>query len=316
MLLVGPDAVDGEIVVGLVNNMPATAARRTEEQFARLLQGASTGFVVRLHCFSDHSRPGGYSQDISSLWSSELDGLIVTGAEPQAWRMVDEPLWPLLSRLTDWAASNTRSTIFSCLSAHAAVYRLSGIARCKLPQKLSGVYACAQAAPHPWIAGSPVTWPMVHSRHNDVPSAALQKAGYRVLSVGPGFGAGDGADSFTCQAGRSQFLMLQGHPEYGADSLLQEYRRDIRRYLQGERLNWPALPVNYFDEATEAALVRLQQSAFGSSAAEVLSDFAAQINTLPLPCWQQRGIALFGNWLGSLAERGADRSANLTLAVS
>ena len=110
--------------------------------------------------------------------------------------------------------------------------------------------------------------------------------------------------------------MLQGHPEYGADNLLQEYRRDIRRYLQGERPHWPVLPVNYFDEATETALVRLQQTAFGRPAAEVLSDFAAQVNTLPLPQWQQRGAALFGNWLNSLAKRGADRSANLTLAVS
>ena len=205
MLLIGPDAVDGEIVIGLVNNMPATAARRTEEQFARLLQDASTGFVVRLRCFADRQTPGSYSQDISSLWSSKLDGLIITGAEPQALRMVDEPLWSLLSRLTDWAATNTQSTIFSCLSAHAAVYRLSGIARYQLPQKLSGVYSCAQAAPHPWTAGAPLMWPVVHSRHNDIPSAALQKAGYRVLSTGPGHGTRDGADSFTCQAGRSQF---------------------------------------------------------------------------------------------------------------
>ncbi len=316
MLLVGPDAAGGEIVIGLVNNMQPTAARRTEEQFARLLQDASTGLVVRLRCFAVRPKPGGYCEDISALWASELDGLIVTGAEPQALRIVDEPLWPLLSRLTEWATTNTRSAIFSCLSAHAAVYRLSGVARCRLPRKLSGVYSCVQAAAHPWMAGAPPMWPVVHSRHNDVPVGALQRAGYRVLSTGPGLTAHDGADSFTCAAGRSQFLMLQGHPEYGADSLLQEYRRDIRRYLQGERPSWPALPVRYFDDATEAALTRLEQGASGRPMADVLSDFAAQVSTLPTPSWQQRGSALFANWVASLAELRASGLARLALAVS
>lgn len=316
MLLVGPGAASGEIVIGLVNNMPPMAARQTEEQFGRLLQDASTGLVVRLRCFAARLDPMGHREDITSIWSSELDGLIVTGAEPHAVQMVDEPLWPLLSRLTDWAAANTRSAIFSCLSAHAAAYRLSGVTRRQMPRKLSGVYPCMQAAPHPWTAGAPSTWPVVHSRYNDVPLGALQKAGYRVLSTGPGLGAQDGTDSFTCTAGRSQFLMLQGHPEYSADSLLLEYRRDIRRYLKGERPNWPALPVHYFDEATEAALMRLQQTALGRPTAEVLSEFAAQIHTLPIPHWHQRGVALFGRWLGSLAELDAGRFASLALAVS
>ena len=316
MLLVGPEAADGEIVVGLVNNMPPAAARRTEEQFARLLQDASTGFVVRLRCFADGPQSNGYREDISSLWSSKLDGLIVTGAEPQALQMVDEPLWPFLSQLTDWAANNTRSTIFSCLSAHAAVYRLSGVSRRRLPQKLCGVYPCAQAAPHPWTAGAASVWPVVHSRLNDVAAGALQNAGYRVLSTGPGFGGNDGADSFTCRAGRSQFLMLQGHPEYGADGLLREYRRDVHRFLQGDRPDWPPLPVNYFDGATEAALVRLQQHALGRPAMAVLSDLAAHLTTLPSPHWQKQGVALFANWLGSLAELGADRFASLALADS
>ncbi len=307
MLLVGPDAGGDELVIGLVNNMPPAVARQTEDQFALLLQDASRGKVVRLRCFGARSSPDGHHEDLAALWSSQLDGLIVTGAEPHALNMVDEPLWPLLSRLTDWAAANTRSAIFSCLSAHAATHHLSGVARRRLPNKLSGVYACRPAGSHAWMAGAPATWPVVHSRHNDVAAEALQTAGYQIVSTGPGLGDNDGADSFTCAAGRSQFLMLQGHPEYSADSLLREYRRDIRRYLQGERLDWPTMPVNYFDAVTEAAMLRLQHRAQGLPIAEVMWEFAAQVSTLPIPRWHQRGIALLESWLNSLSRVAADR---------
>ena len=32
----------------------------------------------------------------------------------------------------------------------------------------------------------------------------------------------------------SQFVFLQGHPEYDANSLAREYRRDMDRYMRGE----------------------------------------------------------------------------------
>ncbi len=41
-------------------------------------------------------------------------------------------------------------------------------------------------------------------------------------------------------------LFLQGHPEYAADTLLREYRRDVGRYLRGERADYPAMPQGYF----------------------------------------------------------------------
>ena len=67
------------------------------------------------------------------------------------------------------------------------------------------------------------------------------------------------------------------------------------------------MPVNYFDDATEAAMLRLQREAVGRPAAEVMSEFAAQVSTLPIPRWHQRGRALFGNWLNSLSCAAADR---------
>ena len=313
MLLQGPGRAGDELVIGLVNNMPPGARRQTEEQFIRLLQAASAGLVVRLRCF------GVGGEDIGALWASQLDGLIVTGAEPRAERMSDEPLWPLLSRVTEWAAANTRAAMFSCLAAHAAVFQLCGVPRRRLACKLSGIYPCWRGASHPWMEGAPAVWPVPHSRHNDLPTGALQAAGFQILSTGPAFGEADGADSFACTAGQSQFLMLQGHPEYGADSLLREYRRDIRRYLAGERGDWPAMPMGYFDGNTEAALEQLRHWACGHAGldgADVMAAFDACVTSVPSALWHDRGTHLFSSWLETIADRPVQGGHGLALVAS
>ena len=70
------------------------------------------------------------------LPAAGMDALIITGAEPRAEAICDEePYWPALTRLIDWAEIGTISTLFSCLAAHAAVLHLDGIKRRPLPQE-------------------------------------------------------------------------------------------------------------------------------------------------------------------------------------
>ena len=61
-----------------------------------------------------------------------------------------------------------------------------------------------------------------------------------------------GVDAFAKQDG-SFFLFFQGHPEYEADTLLREYRRDVGRFLGGEREDYPAMPLGYFNDDAAAA---------------------------------------------------------------
>ena len=303
-------------MIGLVNNMQPVALHRTEAQFARLLQDASTGMLVRLRCFAPQAIGSPHYEPIDALWNSQLDGLIVTGAEPQANGIEDEPLWPLLSRITDWAAANTNAAMFSCLAAHTAVYRLSGVQRRRLPTKLSGVYTCERTSAHALTNGAPARWPVPHSRHNDLDPAALQDAGYQILSEGPGLDGHQGADSFTITAGRSQLLLLQGHPEYSADSLFLEYRRDLRRCLHGQRPDWPQMPLDYFDIDTEHALRMLQMEAGDRPPDEIMAEFATRIATLPAARWQRHGTTLFVAWLNSLLEQCTGHRQTLALAAS
>src|SRR5450756_1049530 len=154
-----PQHADVDLTIGLVNNMPDAALQATERQFMRLLRHAAGDIRIDLHCFSLPSvhrsqtakwRVDRQYTDIADLGRLHFDGLIVTGAEPNAASLPEEPFWQDLTNLIDWAQTNTRSTIWSCLAAHAAVLHLDGIERQRLDTKCSGIYDCARVADH-WL---------------------------------------------------------------------------------------------------------------------------------------------------------------------
>ena len=297
-----------ELTIGLINNMPDPALKATERQFMRLLQAAAGPHRIRFHCFSLPSvkRSAEASWHVESEYSelSELkrrtfDGLIVTGAEPVTPELDQEPYWRDLTEIIDWAKTNTRSTIWSCLAAHAAVLHLDGIARRRLPAKCSGIFDCEVTASDPLTRAAPAPLKISHSRLNEVTETDLADRGYQVLTRS----ARAGVDIFARQYA-SRFVFFQGHPEYDALSLQREYVRDIGRYLARERETYPAAPVSYFDAATEGRLARFEKRAMHQRhpalagelpALELRADIAAG----------STAAALFRNWLGLLAEDAA-----------
>src|SRR5579862_3626087 len=148
------------IVVGLVNNMPDAALRSTERQFRELLASAAGERTVTLRIFSLPGLPradagrqyvADHCEEFAEIWDADLDGLIVTGTEPRAAALADEPYWPMMTRLVDWAAEHTIATVWSCLAAHAAVQHLDGIVRRRLATKLFGVFECGKTSDHPLL---------------------------------------------------------------------------------------------------------------------------------------------------------------------
>ena len=308
------DAEPG-VVIGLVNNMPASAFDATEVQFGSLLREAATRMQprlrVQLRCFAVNPFVGSTCEGLDALWRSRVDALIVTGTPPQAERLSDEPSLPLLARVADWAAANTDAALWSCFGAHAAVHYLDGLTRHRLPAKLSGVFRCERASQNGLMASAPMHWPVPHSRHYDLDAQAVAQAGYHILSRGPGLAAGtDGLDSFEKKVGRSWFLMLQGHPEYGASSLLREYRRDLRRALAAGADALPALPIGCMAPALVAIL---QQSPTSPSALAALD---AAIEQHAEPAWHGPAVALFQRWLAQIAAAQSDFACEWQRAAS
>ena len=287
------DAAD-PIVIGLVNNMPDAALQTTERQFRELLF-ASSHNSVRLRFFSlpelpraeaGRSHISQHYEDISELWTSHLDGLIVTGTEPRAAALADEPYWPTLTKLVDWADDHAISTVWSCLAAHAAVLHIDGISRRAFREKLSGVFDCTKATDHTIVEGAPSRWRVPHSRYNELPEDALASSGYRILSRL----SGTGADMFVKQR-KTLFLFVQGHLEYDPGALLREYRRDVRRFLAGERDTYPEMPCGYFDEDAAAAFAAFRRQALGNRGIDLLLSFPVAI--------AERKIGALLAWAGS-----------------
>ena len=302
----------GTIHVGLINNMPDTAMRATELQFARLLKEAAGALDVQLHLFSlgaiergelARSRMEGFYAGAETLPMSDIDALIVTGAEPRAADLKDESYWPSLAHLIDWAEIGTISTVFSCLAAHAAVLHLSGITRHPLPCKMSGIFTAARAGEDLLQTGMQGRIHVPHSRRNSLDESDIVRNGYRILTR-----MDEGVDSFSkIMPGRSLFLFLQGHPEYGAETLGSEYLRDIGRFLRGEIAERPAVPENYFDRATENALAGLDAKASGPD--DLARYSGVVLGALPLQSWRGHTLKLFGNWLALIAAEKVRRRA-------
>ncbi len=289
------------ITVGLVNNMPDAALTSTERQFTNLMRAASSRAVVRLLLFSIPEIPRGEAarqeigeryRDISELWDSRVDGLIVTGTEPRAKNLKDEPYWTTLSQVVDWAYDNTTAAIWSCLGAHAAVLRASGIERQPAAEKLHGVFECEAAYQHPMTVDVSRGFRVPHSRYNGLPERALKESGYRVLTRSPVAGV----DMFAKQE-KSFHLFLQGHPEYEASTLLREYRRDVARYLDRERETYPALPQDYFGEAAVAAAGRFREQALVDRQPDLMSRFPTESLQAGLEApWAPCAVGIYEKW--------------------
>jgi homoserine O-succinyltransferase len=302
------------VTVGLINNMPDAAFEATERQFAGLLREAAPARVVLLKLFMIPEVPRGADlrraraaryRDIAELWETPLDGLIVTGTEPRAKSLKDEPYWQSLSAVVDWARDHTASTIWSCLAAHAAVLHADGIERRALEQKQFGVFDCRLAADHPMTRHFPEPLWVPHSRYNDLPEPALLSAGYKILTRS----ATAGVDAFARQDG-SFFLYFQGHPEYDADTLFREYRRDAMRFLSGERDTYPDLPQNYFDDVATALAETFAERAVADRRGELAADFPSQaLETGLRNSWRPAALGVYEKWVEFLSARKAERQA-------
>jgi homoserine O-succinyltransferase len=298
------------IEIALVNNMPDSALESTERQFADLLTAAAGDLPVRVRLFSLPEVPRSAQarrylsetgSPLGALLDRRTDGLIVTGAEPRTASLKDEPYWTAISRLVDWAADHTTASIWSCLAAHVAVQHTDGIRRAALAQKCSGVFECANTFEDPLFAGLPGLFSVPHSRRNDLIEHELVARGYTVLSRS----AAAGVDSFVKRM-RSTFLFFQGHPEYEADTLYREYRRDVARYLKGDRDDYPAMPEGYFAADAADRLAAFRTRAHADRDESLLAEFptaAPESNG-----WRPAAIRIYRNWLTLIAAEKAKGS--------
>lgn len=306
--------------IALINNMPDSALEDTEVQFFELLESAAGALPVSLKLFSLPELPRSdagqqhlrnFYHGIGELLKSRFDGMIMTGTEPRQPDLRDEPYWPALTEVLEWAERTTASTVLSCLAAHAGVLHSDGIPRHRLSDKQFGVFEYKKLGRHALTDHAGDTMPIPHSRWNEVRADALRACGYEVLTQS----AEAGVDLFVKKKRDSLFVHFQGHPEYSARTLLKEYRRDIRRFLKKERETYPTMPEGYFDAEAARALADFRKMAEAGPREDLLAKFPEAAVTRELQgTWQAAAATVYRNWLRYLVSKRANAPALSTLA--
>ncbi|RME59035.1 MAG: homoserine O-succinyltransferase, partial [Caldilineae bacterium] len=294
-----------ELHIGLLNMMPDKALRVTEQQFMRLVGSCNQIAQFFVHPFSVPGLPRSpetqayidhYYDRFEDLQEEGLDALIITGANVANPTLEQEPFWEPLNEVITWATENVTSVLCSCLATHALVKYFYGIERQRLPQKRWGVYSHRVTQPfHPLLADINTRFDVPHSRYNEIFREQFIAAGLTILVESPEAGV-----HMAVSPDQFRIIYMQGHPEYNTNSLLKEYKREVIRYMQGEREDYPPHPENYFGpEATAIADVYRD--------AVIL---ARRRGTMPPPfpetailhnvdnTWGDTAKAIFNNWLG------------------
>jgi homoserine O-succinyltransferase len=294
-----------ELHIGFLNMMPDAALAATERQFIRMVGSSNpiAQFYVYPFTIPELARSDPairhidkYYFQFEDLARDGLDALIITGANVVNPSLDQEPFWDPLIEIVKWAESNVASVFCSCLATHALVKHYHGLDRVHLDQKQWGVYSHKVTNPaHPLLRDVNTRFDAPHSRYNDISREQFESAGCHVLAESPGVGVhlAVGPDQF-------RTVYFQGHPEYAAISLLKECKREVNRYIAGERKNRPRVPENYFTEdgrhLAEAhidAVVEAVQS--GTEA----PDFPeAELLQYADNTWGDTGKAIVNNWLG------------------
>lgn len=295
--------------LALVNNMPDSALEDTEAQFFELLAGAAGDLPVHIELFSLANVPPGeraqqhldcFYKSTNELPGQSFDGAIITGTEPRETNLSKEPYWNSLTQVLDWASEQTSSAVLSCLAAHAGVLHSHGIVRQPMQDKRFGVFEHQIVTKHALTMGvaSPVSIP--HSRWNELSENLLIAAGYTVLTKSPEAGV----DLFVTQKRNSLLVHFQGHPEYGGLTLFKEYRRDVKRFLRGERETYPSVPRAYFGTEAVQLAENFRKLAVAGRSERVFEKFpeveliAALKNT-----WRASSVRIYRNWLEILLDK-------------
>lgn len=252
--------------IAILNLMPLKVT--TETQLLRLLSNSPLQIEITLLHMASHVSRTTSSQHLESFYSTfddvahkHFDGLIITGAPIEKLDFEDVDYWPEMTRILDWTRTNVQSTLHVCWGAQAALYHHYGVGKYEVPQKISGVFAHRLAgAKSPIITGFDEEFLAPHSRHTDVHAADMDATGaVDVLAVS------DEAGVFLAASRDGRQIFVTGHPEYDADTLAMEYRRDTE---QGVPV---PVPAHYFPGDDPTAT--------------------------PLNRWRSHGHLLYANWL-------------------
>jgi homoserine O-succinyltransferase len=244
--------------IAILNLMPTK--EDTETQLLRLIGNTPLQVeITLLHTESYNSRNvdnqhlSAFYRTFADVKSEYFDGVIITGAPVEKLDFEDVHYWQELQNIMAWADERAFSTLFICWAAQAGLHYHYGIHKRPLDQKMFGVF------PHKvlikdskLVRGFDDIFYIPVSRHTGlVEEEVLACKDLNVLAASEESGIG----LVVSQDGRRVFAT--GHSEYNANTLANEYFRDINKGLEIK------VPKYYFpqDDPKNEPLVRWRSHA-------------------------------------------------------
>ena len=223
--------------IAILNLMPTKIV--TETQLLRLLSNTPLQIEITLVRIGSHESRNTSAEHLEEFYSTfdeiadrRFDGLIITGAPIERLDFTDVDYWPEMTRILDWTRTNVQSTLHVCWGAQAGLYHHYGVGKNEVPTKISGAFEHRLTGSAPIVTGFDEQFVAPHSRHTDVHVADVEATGaVDVLAVS------DEAGLFLAATPDGRQVFVTGHPEYDADTLAREYRRDT---AQGDSVEVPA----------------------------------------------------------------------------
>ena len=236
----------------LLNLMPKKI--ETETQLSRLLGNSPLQVDLELIHTKSHKSKNTSAEHLFTFYKTfddvrhlNFDGMIITGAPVEHLPFEEVEYWDELCEIMEWSKTHVHSTLHICWGAQAGLYYHYGIKKQPLSKKMFGIFPHVTDYKQSILfRGFDDVFGIPHSRHTTVERADIEAVeGLKILASSHIAGV----FAVTSEGGRRIFIT--GHPEYDAETLKNEYDRDVR---EGKPIE---IPVNYFpdDDPSKPPLV-------------------------------------------------------------
>ena len=227
----------------LLNLMPKKI--ETETQLSRLLGNSPLQVDLELIHTKSHKSKNTSAEHMLAFYKTfddvkdrTFDGMIITGAPVEQIEFEEVEYWEELCEIMEWTKTHVHSTFHICWGAQAGLYYHFGINKKPLDKKMFGVF------PHKvdykksiLFRGFDDVFMVPHSRHTTVDIEDVKKVKERkILSTSKEAGL------YAVSSKNGKQIFITGHSEYDADTLMNEYLRDVSQGLPIE------VPKNYFKD--------------------------------------------------------------------
>jgi len=227
--------------IAIMNLMPTKIV--TETQILRLIGNSPLQVDVQLlhpktyeskNTPKEHLRL--FYKTFDDVKDQKFDGLIITGAPVEKMEFEEVDYWEELKAVMDWSVTNVFSTFHICWGAQAGLYHHYGIKKYPLEKKMFGVFPHTVNEKYVKLfRGFDDVFYVPQSRHTEVRREDIEKVeDLKILSESPESGV------YIVISKDGKQIFVTGHSEYDANTLRDEYFRDLNKGLDID------IPKNYF----------------------------------------------------------------------